>query len=235
MAIMIAIYYREFGGEGQYVDVSMQQSLIMTTTQAIPFWVLDQTLLERSGHFRVGLTSGTRQRQTWPCKDGLVNFVVYGGRSAGVRNELLVNWMDEEGMATDDLKQIDFPNWDLYSITQEEWEKVEKPIGKFFKKHNKMELLKEGTKRGITICPVFSPSEVKDFVQLNQREFWLDVEHPELDTSIKYPGFPFKLSETPCKVRRRAPLIGEHNMEIYHREMGLSKGAIVTLKGANVI
>ena len=98
-----------------------------------------------------------------------------------------------------------------------------------------MELLNEGIKRGVTICPVFSPSEVTDFVQLNQREFWQDVEHPELDTSIKYPGFPYKFSETPCKVRRRAPLIGEHNTEIYHNEMGLSKEAIITLKGANVI
>lgn len=235
VGIMMALYYRDLSGEGQYIDVSVQQSIVMTTVQVIPFWLLDATILERAGAFRVGLTSGTRQRQTWSCKDGFVNFVIYGGKAGAAGNARLVKWLDEEGFATDYLRQIDFPNWDVFNITEEEWEKIEGPIGKFFLSHTKAELFGGGVRRLCPICPVSSPSEVVDSTQLKAREFWIDVEHPELDTKVKYPGFCFNLSETPCLVWRRAPLIGEHNMEIYRDELGLSTEEIILLKQAGII
>ncbi|MFC1534723.1 CaiB/BaiF CoA transferase family protein [Thermodesulfobacteriota bacterium] len=233
--VMIALYYRDFTGEGQHVDVSMQQSLGYALVQTVPFWVLDKNVLERSGHFRVGLTSNTRQRQTWPCKDGMVNFVIYGGLTGSHVNRALVDWMDEEGMCPDYLKNIDFNTWDVFNITQEGWKDIEGPIGEFFFTHTKAELLEEGVKRQCPICPVSSPSEVANYSQLMAREFWLDVEHPELGTTIMYPGFFGKLSETPCRLYRRPPLIGEHNMEIYQDLLGLSEKEIVMLKQANII
>jgi crotonobetainyl-CoA:carnitine CoA-transferase CaiB-like acyl-CoA transferase len=232
---MMALYYRESTGVGQYVDVSMQQSIVMCTVQAIPFWLLAQTILERSGAFRVGLTSGTRQRQTWPCKDGFVNFVIYAGPVAVTPNQRFVNWLEEEGFATEDVKKIASPDWDVFNITQEDWEDIEGPIGKFFLSHTRAELSEGGMRRLCPICPVSSPSEVVDSVQLKGREFWVEVEHPELDTKIKYPGFCFNLSETPCRVWRHAPLIGEHNMEIYRDELGLSTEEIISLKQAGII
>jgi crotonobetainyl-CoA:carnitine CoA-transferase CaiB-like acyl-CoA transferase len=50
-----------------------------------------------------------------------------------------------------------------------------------------------------------------------------------------YPGAPFKLSNGGWKIARRAPLIGEHNEEIYVKELGFSKDELVLLKEANVI
>jgi crotonobetainyl-CoA:carnitine CoA-transferase CaiB-like acyl-CoA transferase len=234
-AVMIALYHREATGEGQFVDVSMQQSLVMTTVQAIPFWLLNKVVLERSGPFRTGLTSGTLQRQTWPCKDGLVNFVIYGGRAGAEGHARLVEWMDEEGMATDYLKQLDFAEWDVFNISQGEWDSIESPIGKFFLTHTKAELVEGGMKRLLPICPVSSPSEVVNSAQLGARGFWIEVEHPELRTTLKYPGFCPRFSETPCRVWRRAPLIGEHNMEVYSDELGLAAENIMLLKEAGVI
>jgi benzylsuccinate CoA-transferase BbsE subunit len=233
--VMIALYYRDSTGKGQHVDVSMQQGMGYALVQTIPFWFLDKKVLERSGHFRVGLTSHTRQRQTWPCKDGMVNFVIYGGLPGSRVNRALVDWMYEEGMCPDYLKNIDFNTWDVFNITQEGWEEIESPVGKFFLTHTKAELLEEGAKRKCPICPVSSPSEVVNSLQLKAREFWINVEHPELGTTLKYPGFFGKLSETPCKIYRRPPLIGEHNMEVYKDILGLSEEEIVMLKQANII
>jgi crotonobetainyl-CoA:carnitine CoA-transferase CaiB-like acyl-CoA transferase len=165
----------------------------------------------------------------------MVNFVIYGGLTGSHVNRALVDWMYEEGMCPDYLKNIDFNTWDVFNITQEEWEEIEGPIRKFFLSHTKAELLEEGTKRKCPICPVSSPSEVFNSSQLRAREFWIDVEHPELGTTIKYPGFFGKLSETPCKVFRRPPLIGEHNMEVYQDVLGLSEKEIMMLKQANII
>ena len=63
----------------------------------------------------------------------------------------------------------------------------------------------------------------------------MELEHPELGTTITYPGAFTKASEAPPKLSRRAPLIGEHNREIYEKELGLSKEEIVILKEARVI
>jgi crotonobetainyl-CoA:carnitine CoA-transferase CaiB-like acyl-CoA transferase len=71
--------------------------------------------------------------------------------------------------------------------------------------------------------------------QLRARDFWVPVFHPELGEPISYCGPFVKLSETPIKYRRRAPLIGEHNEEIYQKEIGLSKRELILLKQAQVI
>jgi crotonobetainyl-CoA:carnitine CoA-transferase CaiB-like acyl-CoA transferase len=235
VAVMMALYYRDRSGEGQWIDISIQQSLVMNTVQAIPFWLLNHTLLERSGAFRVGLTSGTRQRQTWPCKDGSVNYVIMGGRATHNTRSRLVKWMEEEGMSTEDVSGISDPDWDVFYITQEDWGKIEGPISRFFLTHTKAELLYGGITRGVAICPISSPADAIDYTQLKEREFWIEVEHPELNTKIKYPGFCFKYSETPCRVWLRPPLIGEHNIEVYCDELGMSNEEIVTLKEAGVI
>lgn len=235
VAVMIALYYRESSGKGQYLDVSMQQSVVMTTVQAVPFWLLNQKVLERSGAFRTGLTSGAPQQQTWVCQDGFVNFVIYGGKHGEERNSRLVKWMAEEGMATDHLINMKWAEWDVSHMTKEEWEEIEGPIRKFLLHHTKQELLTESLRRGCPICPVSSPYEVVNSAQLKAREFWLEVEHPELDTTIKYPGFCLRFSETPCRVWRRAPLIGEHNREIYQDRLGLSMAEITMLKQAGDI
>jgi benzylsuccinate CoA-transferase BbsE subunit len=165
----------------------------------------------------------------------MVNYVIYGGKAGAEANIRLVKWLDEEGFATDYLKQIDFENWDVTNITSEEWEKVEGPFGKFLMSHTKTELFLGGMKRLLPICPVSSPSEVVNFFQLSAREFWTEVEHPELGVKIKYPGFCTRLSETPCRVTRRAPLIGEHNLKIYGEELGLTLNEMISLKQADII
>lgn len=65
-------------------------------------------------------------------------------------------------------------------------------------------------------------ADILDDVQLAAREFWVDLEHPELDTTITYPGAFTQASELPPKVSHRAPLVGEHNQEIYEQELGFS-------------
>jgi len=234
---MIALHYVDVTQEGQHVDVSIQQSMIPNTIQAIPFWQLEQVTLERAGAFRVGLASGVKQRQTWPCKDGFVNFLIYRGLSGAKMRQGLVKLMEEGGFNTDYFKHIEFerPEWGVTELGQDDWVRIEEPIGKFFKANTKEWLLKEGMRVQCAVVPVASPADVLSYPQLEAREFWLQIEHPELDTVITYPGHFAKFSAVPCRVRRRAPLIGEHNMEVYHHELGFSKEKLIMLKQAKVI
>ena len=218
---MMAYYHREKTGEGQHVDVSMQQSAAWFQANAIPTWELNKKVLKRSGAFRGGMSKDVGQRQVWPCKDGYVFFNVIGGRTGAKSLSALVAWMDSEGMATDFLLNLDWDNFDMFTVTREEMDSISNPVGAFFQKHTGKELLEGAVAKGVSIGPLSSMEDLLNDECLNARRFWKEIEHPELGTSITYPREFVKSTETDCSTRFRAPLIGEHNEEIY-KEIGLS-------------
>ncbi len=63
----------------------------------------------------------------------------------------------------------------------------------------------------------------------------MKLEHPELGESFSYPGAFAVFSESPIKITRRAPLIGEHNKEVYEGELGMTTEETVALRQAGVI
>jgi len=71
--------------------------------------------------------------------------------------------------------------------------------------------------------------------QLEHRGFFVKVEHPELGETFTYPGASAKMSGTPWGKPNRAPFIGEHNLEIYEKELGFSKEDLALLATGGVI
>jgi crotonobetainyl-CoA:carnitine CoA-transferase CaiB-like acyl-CoA transferase len=233
--LMLALHYRAGTGEGQHVDVSMQASLTLTTGSGIPTWDTAGRVIRRVGNYRAGLGGGTLIRQQYPCRDGFVAFALIGGTSGARSNRPLVQWMDSEGMADDFLKSVD---WDTFSVPQtppEVMTQIEERIGRFFLGHTKAELYYGAVERHIMLYPLATPKDILENPQLQHRGFWVEVEHPELGRSISYPGPFMKSSATACTTARRAPLIGEHNREIYEQELGLTPEEIAALSRSGVI
>lgn len=234
-AALVALYYRARTGKGQYVDVAVQPSLIMVTVNAIPTWLLNHKNLQRSGAYRTGFAASTRQRLLWPCKDGLVAFYIIGGAFGARSNRALAQWMDSEGMADDFIRDMDWDSLDFAVVTQEIQDRLEVATGKFFMTKTKRELAEAALEKGLSLCPVSTLRDLLESSQLEARDFWVEVEHSELRASITYPGAFAKLSETPLTTYRRAPLIGEHNEEIYINELGISRQELLTLKQSGVV
>ena len=107
-------------------------------------------------------------------------------------------------------------------------------IGQFFKKHTKAELLDLAIKNRFQLGPCNDAADVLKHPQLAERNFWKEIEYPELGTSFKYPGWAVKMSEKDCGPRTRAPRIGEHNAEIY-KQLRISTKKLGDLKAAGVI
>jgi crotonobetainyl-CoA:carnitine CoA-transferase CaiB-like acyl-CoA transferase len=74
-----------------------------------------------------------------------------------------------------------------------------------------------------------------DYPQLESRGFWTEIRHEELNAAIKYPGSCIRFTDMPIHPLRRAPLIGEHNMDIFRDELGLSAEDICRLQKDNTI
>jgi benzylsuccinate CoA-transferase BbsE subunit len=230
---MVAYYHQQITGEGQQVDVSTQDA-VTWTSGGHGFWALNGIILGRAGSYRAGLSSMARQRQLWKCKDGDVTFQIYGGKFGAKSNRALIKWMDSKGYASDFQKSMDWDNFDMSQLTQDIMDKIEQPIATFFLAHSKNELEEESIKRDIMFYPVSDMEDAYNSVQLKARNFWTGVEHPELGSTITYPG-AWSLSTDYKMHFKKAPLIGEHNTEIYKGELGFSDNDLIMLKQAGVI
>jgi len=226
---MMALYYREMTGEGQHIDVSTHDSITRFTPERVTvFWDADKKITHR-GTRRVVLG------RIWECKDGYVYAIYWGGEAGKRWNIPLIRWMDSEGMATDFLKNFDWDTFDLVHNPEEILIKIAEPTSKFFMSHTKAELLQGALEYNVQVYPINSAIEIANNVQLKSRDYWVTLEHPELGTSITYPGAFAKTTEVPPRVTRRAPLIGEHNREIYGEEMGFSEEKLRALKHKGII
>lgn len=236
MGALTAHYYREKTGQGQHVDVSAQACSLWAFSHAHTFWDLNRHLEKRAGSFMTGRSiTGAKMRVFWPCKDGYLNFIIYGGEAGRRTNQALVEWMDSMGLAPAFLKQKDWKSFDIARVTQDEIDRMEEPIGDFFKGVTKAEFFEAVVKRQMLGYPVASVKEIFEDPQLKARDFWQKIEHPELGTSIDYPGGFAKFSEGACRIWRRAPRIGEHNEEVYGQELGLTSTELAELKKQGVI
>jgi crotonobetainyl-CoA:carnitine CoA-transferase CaiB-like acyl-CoA transferase len=231
---MVAYYHREMTGEGQLVDVSMQQSAAWFQANAVPVYELNGGILKRAGAFRAGTSKNVGQRQVWPCKDGYVFFNVIGGRTGAKTLSSLVAWMDEEKLATDFLLHLDWNNFDMFTVTKEVMDNISGPVGIFFLKHTRKELLQGAVPRGVSLGPLSSMHDLLEDECLNERQYWTQIEHSELGTSITYPKEFVRSSVADCATQFRAPLIGEHNAAVY-QEIGLSKADLAQLKQEGII
>jgi crotonobetainyl-CoA:carnitine CoA-transferase CaiB-like acyl-CoA transferase len=234
-ASMVAYYYRETSGEGQHVDVSAQECVLWEISNAIPLWELNHDILRRAGSYMSGRWAGTKQRLLWKCKNGYVLFYILGGAFGVKTNRAIVKWMEEKNIAPGFLKDFNWDAFDMATQTQEMQDQIEIHIGKLFSIFTKEQLYDEALKRGIMLCPVNTGKDIINDAQLRDRKFWVDINHPELSANIEYPGAFAKLSETPLNIRSRAPLIGEHNSEIYQDELGLTDSELKDLMSAGVI
>lgn len=233
---MLALYYKNRTGKGQYVDVSVQKSLPWAMILARPYWDISKIIIKRAGPFRSGLSSKAIQRQTWPCKDGYITFVVFGGSGGRAQsNKALVEWVDSEGMATPELKSIDWDTFDMATSSQEFHDSYLKPFGDFFLRHTKEELYTGAIERQIMLYPVSTPSDILSNQQLQRRSFWNKISFPYMKEEIDLPGAFVKIEGFDIGTAKRAPLSGEDNEEIYMGRLGLTREEMAMLKGLRVI
>jgi CoA:oxalate CoA-transferase len=87
---------------------------------------------------------------------------------------------------------------------------------------------------GVPAAPVYDVDEVVKDPHLEAREMFIEVEHKKAGT-VKVPNFPVKYSETPGRITKAAPLLGEHNKEILSQIVGLSAERISELERVGII
>jgi crotonobetainyl-CoA:carnitine CoA-transferase CaiB-like acyl-CoA transferase len=193
-------------------------------------------VLKRLGAFRQS-AGESRVRVNWRCKDGYVNFMPGGGGAGSARSvRALLAWMREEGVPNEELEAVQWEDLGYGTGRAEVMDKTAEVVGAFFAERTRDELVSQSAQRRVMLFPVATEHDIFTHPQLEARGYFEALRHPELDTSITYPGL-FIRDEGGGRVglRRRPPLIGEHSLEIYGEELGLTPADLATLKQGKVI
>jgi benzylsuccinate CoA-transferase BbsE subunit len=173
---LIALYKRDITGRGDLVDVSGQASVVTALSHAPAFVDLNGIEPTRAGAFMTGRSiKGARYRVFWPCRDGHINFIFYGGAAGRRTNEQLLAWMRERGAELGALAGIDWKTWDPTKAEQAEVDAVEAPVLEFFAGLTKREFLTEGHRREMLGYPVSTVADIAGDPQLEARGFFQTV------------------------------------------------------------
>ena len=231
---MLAHTHRALTGQGQHVDVSCQQAVAKAMAHAPQSWDMEEVIIKRMGVYRQ-TSEDTKVRINWPCKDGYINYMVQGGTAAPSTRALL-RWLDEEGMGDEYLDSIDWEELGYGQVKNDTMNRIVEPLERFFATHTKEELTKGSVERRILLFPVATHRDILAHPQLEARQYYQQLYHPELGATVTYPG-PFVKAgpASGATLRCRPPLIGEHNHEIYGGELGLALDDLTALREGGVI
>ncbi|HEY7060191.1 MAG TPA: CoA transferase [Chloroflexota bacterium] len=217
---LIAVYAAETSGQGQHVDVSSQEAVAFATQPAAHFATTTGEVLRRNGN------DYARYGVSLPCRDG---FVAASFNRADVRARA-VEWLADEGQVGD----LRDPKWQDTEATTEFRRQIMRRITPLVAERTKLDTAVEAQKRKIWMTPVNTTLDLPSDPHLRARDYFAPVEHPELGRVIEYPGGPYQLSATLWRIRRRAPLLGEHTVAVL-RELGLDDAAVQALGQAGAI
>lgn len=176
MGALTALVRRDATGQGDLVEVSAQSSVLIAISHAPAFADLLGEKPTRAGAFMTGRSiKGARYRVFWPCRDGWLNFIFYGGVAGRRTNEQLVAWMRERGAELGPLATIDWAYFDPTKADQAQVDALEAPAMKFFATVTKREYLVEAHKREMLGYPVSTVADLVTDPQIEARGFFQKV------------------------------------------------------------
>jgi crotonobetainyl-CoA:carnitine CoA-transferase CaiB-like acyl-CoA transferase len=207
IGILAALNHRNITGEGQMVDIALLDAAI-TSMQIIQIYYV--------GEGRIPQRIGNRYESNYPmdlfeAKDGF--FVI--GTANNKLWELVCEIIGYPELAS--MEKYNEPNKRV-----EHHAEIKPLINAWARKQTLREGVAAMVKAGVPCGPVYNIAEMMADEHVNAREMFVDVDHPKVGKT-KICGTLFKLSSSQAKIRRPAPVLGEHNYEVYKEVLGLSK------------
>ena len=220
LSIVSALFHRQRTGEGQTIDISMQDCIWqLTSIEYSPYYFLNGQDPPRLGNGH----SAMIPCNLYPTKDGHVII------SAGVLVQVHRLYT---AMGRQDL--IDTPLGKNQNERYHHRSEIDKIISDWSitKTTDEVISLLKDADVPCTRLPTFS--EVCNDPQLLSRNMIIEVEQA-ISGKVKVPGSLFKFSKTPGNIRYPAPLLGEHNQEILSEMLGYTEEKITQFSNEGAI
>ncbi|MGB2855874.1 MAG: CoA transferase [Dehalococcoidia bacterium] len=224
VSTMGGLFSAQSQGVGQHVDVSIMETQAGSTDRRIIYllgYACAGVITTRWPPPRDAVRMMILPQGVYPCKDGFVNTLS------------LPQWWPRylEAMEMPELK--DDPRFqNIFSA--EAGMEFDAIWYSWLADRTKDELFEIFRRANIASAPVNSPEDILSNPHLKAREYFTEIDHPETG-KVTYPGAPIHMMETPSKVRYPAPLLGQHNKEIYCDRLGYTREDLVKLRESGII
>ncbi len=218
LSTAFSLLIRDMTGEGQQVDVSIQEVVASTL-------ISDHTQYSWAGCVRgrqpaVGGVLGYMA----PCKDG--HFIVQPG-GARVEWSVLADFFRRPEM-----------NDPRFATAQQRLlhgDELDTIVLEAVKDRTMAEIFETACGQYRLLCGIDQrPQDLASCPQLEDRQFFQEVDHPVIG-KIRVPFRLFSMSETPVGYQMPAPLLGQHNQEVYTKLLGYSKEDLVIMRQGGII
>lgn len=218
IAILAALQHRARTGEGQHIDISMQDCVWdITAAQTATSYFFDGRVPQRKGN-RAGGTFGV-----FPTRDGnVVINVVTGGQWERLATVMGRDDLVRDGIYADRRSRQE--NADEMGAIVEEWTR----------QRTTDEVVRVLTEAHLPSSPVPTYEQVASDPQLLSRDMVTEVDQV-ISGKVTVQGSPFKMTKTPGDPRQPAPFLGQHNQEVYGGLLGYSDEQLARLVDEGVI
>ena len=217
VATLGALYYCADTGEGQYIDISTLECMADLHYFRTAFWTHLGEIRKRTGG-RLAPWPG----KVYPCRDGYIGLAQVGPLGDMVAMYSVIG-----------IPELLDPKYQKQDDRGRHAEELDALIHPWLMEHDRYEIFHalQGVRVQTGVCN--SAEDLLKDPNYEARGFWVDIDHPEAG-KLTYPGAPLIMSETTWQASR-APLLGEHNEEVYHGELGFSPWELTQLRENGVI
>ena len=229
-AILAALYHKKMTGQGQNIDISMMDCLFSLHENTLPWYLISSAIGEPVEIPRIGAKHpGYAPYGIYTGKDGYIAIAclteprwVPMVKVMGPEFEFLLS----DPRAKDVSTRCSTANAPFIHEQVEKWVMSQPSVAEAERK------LEE---QGVPCIRCRSLKELADGdPQVKAREMMVTLYQPFIGPMRHY-GSPMKLSETPAGPRNYAPFLGEHNVEVLTRELGMSEADVKALYGEDVL
>jgi crotonobetainyl-CoA:carnitine CoA-transferase CaiB-like acyl-CoA transferase len=223
-ALMVnaALIHRARTGQGQYLDVSLLESLEMFMPEA---------LLQYAINGREPEYVGNRDQWMAPhnCYKSLGDAEQWVTIAVGSQPEwrALCAAMGQHSMADD-------PRFKTASLRKQNEDELDRIITAWTSTRDRWEVTEMLQRVGVAAIPTFSNKDLALDPHLRERGYLVELEHPEVGRRT-HAGIPWTMSATPCRVRRAAALMGQDTDDVLSSILGYSAEKIEQLRQARVL
>lgn len=226
IGILAALYQRRETGEGQRVEVTMQDAVINFGRIAYAAQYIFDAPAPRCGN--QSIIAGTAPSEVYPCKGGGPNdyCYVYTTRASNAHWERLL-----EVIGRPDLK--DDPRFVNAKMRAKHFKEVDEVISAWTIQHDKHTVMRLLGDAGVPASAVFDTKELSLDPSLRERGTFVTVEHP-VRGEFTLPGCMIKLSNSNVPIKP-APLLGANNTDVYGELLGVSEEELAKLREEGAI
>jgi benzylsuccinate CoA-transferase BbsF subunit len=220
-AVMCALLHRAKTGEGQYIDLSQREACAMLLPEGLMEYAMSGTQPPRAGN-----------RDPYMAPHGV--FRCRGEDrwvSIAVRNDeewrRMCTVMGRAGLATD-------PRFAVLAARKENEDALEQVVTEWTQERSADEVTQSLQQAGIAAYPSLDGRDMLANPHVAARGFFVELEHPEVGKR-RHLGIPWKMSRTPCAIRRPAPCLGQDTDYVLGDVLGLSREEISSLRAKEVL